>query len=195
MFDKSYFFWLISYFLPIASHLEMDIFKQLNDVISVDIISYLTWELARESEEFEMNSPRNSRESVDQQPGLRRMHLGLKAMRECLQTLEAHFSRITIHQGGDGCGSVCEDTKNVYKLRNCLADANDLRQLLLLQLRQFNPRIQSKNTCAMLSQPTNCFCKRWNEPPNSRHQISRRISIFTSTWNNFAQRLRSVATD
>ena len=145
MFDKSYFFWLISYFLPIASHLEMEIFKQFNDVISVDIISYLTWELARESEEFEMNSPaRNSRESVDQQPGLRRMHLGLKAMRECLQTLEAHFSRITIHQGGDGCGSVCEDTQNVYKLRNCLADANDLRQLLLLQLRQFNRRIQSK---------------------------------------------------
>ena len=133
MFDKSYFFWLISYFLPIASHLEMDIFKQLNDVISVDIISYLTWELARESEEFEMNSPRNSRESVDQQPGLRRMHLGLKAMRECLQTLEAHFSRITIHQGGDGCGSVCEDTKNVYKLL-FLCKNNPLKLFIIFKI-------------------------------------------------------------
>ena len=140
LFDRSYFLWLISYFLPIASHLELDIFKHLKDVISVDIFSYLTWEIARESEIFEMNS----QHSVDLQPGLRRMHFGLKAIRECLQILEAYSSRIGISQGAAGNGSICEEQINIYKLRCCLADANDLCQLFLLQLRQFNPIIQSQ---------------------------------------------------
>lgn len=90
-----------------------------------------------------MNLPaRNSHHSADQQPEWRRMHPGLKAIRECLQTLEGHFSWIKIPQCGNGRSSVCEEQINVYKLRSCLADANDLRQLMLLQLRQFNRKIQ-----------------------------------------------------
>jgi hypothetical protein len=90
-----------------------------------------------------MNLPaRNLHHSVDQQPELRRMHPGMKAIREYLQTLEGHFSRITIPQCGNGRSSVCEEKINVYKLHSCLADTNDLRQLMLLQLRQFNRKIQ-----------------------------------------------------
>jgi hypothetical protein len=135
MFDKSYFLWLISYFLPIASHLELDIFKHLKDVVCVDIISYLIWESASESEEFEINSLN----SADLQPGLRRMQLGVKAIRECLLALEARSSYV---EKADG--SYCQEQMNIFKFRASLAKVNDLRQLPLLQLRQFDPAIQNK---------------------------------------------------
>jgi hypothetical protein len=139
MFDKSYFLWLISYFLPIASHLELDIFKHLKDVVCVDIISYLIWESARESEEFEINSLN----SANLQPGLRRMQLGVKAIRECLLALEARSSYV-----GKADGSYCQEQMNIFKFRASLANANDLRQLPLLQLRQFNPAIHNKKYLA-----------------------------------------------
>lgn len=136
MFDKSYFLWLISYFLPIASHLELDIFKHLKDVVCVDIISYLTWESASESEEFEINSLN----SADLQPSLRRMQLGVKAIRECLLALEARSSYVM----DKADGSCPAEKMNLFKFRASLANANDLRQLPLLQLRQFDPAIQNK---------------------------------------------------
>lgn len=96
-----------------------------------------------ETEEFEMSS---LQPGVDLKPGLRRLHLGVTAIREYLQALET-YSRL----GSQNCTAViqqqagAEDREDkISTIRGCLPAIKDLRQLFLLQLRHFNPVIQSR---------------------------------------------------
>ncbi|XP_057372867.1 protein timeless-like [Daphnia carinata] len=136
--DKSHFLWLITYFLRFASQLELDM-EHFKDVFTIDLLSYLTWEAVRETEEFEMNS---LRPSIDLKPCLRRLHLGVTAIREFLQALET-YSRLGGSQTG-GKGQTQGYEERIVQLRGYLPAIRDLRQLFLLQLRHFNPIIQSR---------------------------------------------------
>lgn len=113
--------------------------EHFKDVFSIDLLCYLTWEAVRETEEFEMSS---LQPSVDLKPCLRRLHLGVTAIREYLQALET-YSRLgssseSSAQGRDEREEICQ------QLRGYLPAIRDLRQLFLLQLRLFNPIIQSR---------------------------------------------------
>ncbi|XP_046461857.1 protein timeless-like isoform X1 [Daphnia pulex] len=137
--DKSHFLWLITYFLRFASQLELDM-EHFKDVFTIDLLCYLTWEAVRETEEFEMNS---LRPSIDLKPCLRRLHLGVTAIREYLQALET-YSRLGSSQNAAGNGSSQGYEERICQLRGYLPAIRDLRQLFLLQLRHFNPIIQSR---------------------------------------------------
>ena len=157
--DKSHFLWLITYFLRFASQLELDM-EHLKNIFSIDLLcnylvgrkreplfdsylfglsGYLTWEAALETEEFEMCS---LQPTVDLKPSLRRLHLGVTAIREFLQMLET-YSRLG---GGNHVGpqQAAEERDKICLLRSYLPAIKDLRQVFLLQLRHFNPIIQSR---------------------------------------------------
>lgn len=138
--DKSHFLWLITYFLRFASQLELDM-EHFKDIFTIDLLCYLTWEAVRETEEFEMNS---LQPSVDLKPCLRRLHLGVTAIREYLQALETYSRLGTGAQGSAGSTQGSEEREKICQLRGYLPAIRDLRQLFLLQLRHFNPVIQSR---------------------------------------------------
>lgn len=118
--------------------------EHFKDIFTIDLLSYLTWEAVRETEEFEMNS---LQPSVDLKPCLRRLHLGVTAIREYLQALET-YSRLGVAGNSQGNGSSSqqgsEERERICQLRGYLPAIRDLRQLFLLQLRHFNPVIQSR---------------------------------------------------
>ncbi len=112
--------------------------EHFKDVFTIDLLCYLTYEAVRETEEFEMNS---LQPSVDLKPCLRRLHLGVTAIREYLQALET-YSRLGTQSSGNGPSQGCEE--RIALLRGYLPAIRDLRQLFLLQLRHYNPIIQSR---------------------------------------------------
>lgn len=76
--DKSHFLWLVTYFLRFASQLELDM-DHLSDIFSIDLLCYLAWEGVRETEQFELGL---LQPMADLKPCLRRLHLGVTAIRE-----------------------------------------------------------------------------------------------------------------
>lgn len=71
--DTSHFFWLITYFLKFTSQLELDL-DHVKQVLSYDIISYLTYEAVSLCEELELLTSHDGND-VLVKPCLRRMHL------------------------------------------------------------------------------------------------------------------------
>lgn len=136
--DKSHFLWLITYFLRFASQLELDM-EHLNDIFSIDLLCYLTWEAVHETEHFEM---RSLQPSADLKPCLRRLHLGVTAIREYLQALET-YSRLAVPNGSGQQLTPAVEEK-IALLRGYLPAIKDLRQVFLLELRQYSPAIQSR---------------------------------------------------
>jgi len=75
-------------------------------------------------------------ETSDLKPCLRRLHLGVTAIREYLQALET-YSRLT---------HLCaEDRNTIMAIHSALPLIRDLRQAFLLQLRHYSPVIQSRH--------------------------------------------------
>jgi timeless protein len=132
--DKSHFLWLISYFLPIASRLELSV-EHLKNVLTIDVLCYLTWEAVCQTEELEIYAFQHS--TFDLKPCVRRLHLCVKAIREYLKTLE-RFSRPSTSRNANAPGNL------ITRLSGYVPAIRDLRQLFLLQLRQFNPVVQSR---------------------------------------------------
>ena len=101
-------------------------------ILSVELLCFLTWDAVMETEQFEMGL---MQPTTDLKPCLRRLHLGVTALREFLQALET-YSRLT-HLSS-------EDHDKIVALRGKLPAIRDLRHLFLLQLRHYNPVIQSR---------------------------------------------------
>ncbi|XP_046633334.1 protein timeless-like isoform X2 [Daphnia pulicaria] len=132
--DKSHFLWLITYFLRFTSQLEMD-GEHLKDVITIDVLCYLTWEAVCETEEFQLNS---LRADVDLKPSMHRLHLCVTAIQEYLQAVET-YSR----SGAENSPSQMHEER-ISQICGYLPAIRDLCLLFLLQLRHFDPSIQSR---------------------------------------------------
>ncbi|XP_017769876.1 PREDICTED: protein timeless [Nicrophorus vespilloides] len=133
--DTSHFFWLVTYFLKFAAHLELDL-DHVSPVLSYDIISYLTFQGVWLCEELEIGWGMPFADiAVDLKPCLRRLHLVVTAIREYLQAVETYqkSSHLTI-----------EDHCALQKLQAQISQTGDLRHLFLLLLRQYKPSIQSR---------------------------------------------------
>lgn len=69
--DTSHFFWLLTYFLKFAAQLELDL-EFINQVLSFEIIAYLTFEGVNLCEQIQLADKVNKN---DLQSCLRRLHL------------------------------------------------------------------------------------------------------------------------
>ncbi|XP_077292817.1 LOW QUALITY PROTEIN: timeless [Arctopsyche grandis] len=129
--DTSHFFWLLTYFLKFAAQLELDL-EFVNQVLSFEIIAYLTFEGVNLCEQIQLADKINK---IDLQSCLRRLHLAVTAIREFIQTIEIYkkISHLTD-----------EDRVQLVKLQMCISSIKDLRCLLILLLRHYQPDIHSK---------------------------------------------------
>ncbi len=137
--DKSSFFWLICYFLPFVPLLKLEV-EHFGDVFSIDLLCYLTWEAVCQTEELEIYS---FQPSVDVKPCVRRLHLVTKAIGEYLQIL-AKYSEADSSQIKGLPLKKDHEEKKISQLCDFLPAIQDLRQVFLLQLRHYNPMIQSR---------------------------------------------------
>ncbi|KAF5277705.1 hypothetical protein FQR65_LT03685 [Abscondita terminalis] len=129
--DTSYFFWLVTYFLKFAAQLELDL-EFINPVLSYDIISYLVFQGVWLFEELQIS---HRLLKIDLKPTLRRLHLVVTAIRECLQTFETYEKVMHISD---------EDRNSLMTLQIQICEMKELRSLFLLLLRQYDPTFQNK---------------------------------------------------
>jgi len=128
--DKSHFLWLLTYFLKFASQLEIG-FDQIGTVISFRTLSYITYEGVELLETLELA---NRERRADINPHIRRMHLVVTALREFIQTVSSYNEIKNLSYS---------DKNHIQKLQLQSLYTKEIRQLLLLLLRRFNPQIQS----------------------------------------------------
>lgn len=129
--DTSHFFWLVTYFLKFATQLELDLEHISSSVLTIDIVSYLTYEGVNLYEELQMSIQSSGR---DLKPCLRRMHLVVTSIREFIQAVEAYKKITHLTE---------EDRNHLLKLQLQIAEVHDLRGLFVLLLRHYNPTLQS----------------------------------------------------
>ena len=128
--DKSYFLWLLTYFLKFASQLKVGL-DQIGEVISFRVLSYLTYQGVELLETLEISS----RERKSANPAhIRRMHLLVTALREFIQTIAIYKDIPTL---------TSSEKSHLQRLQIQTIYAKDTRQLLVLLLRSFNPQVQS----------------------------------------------------
>uniref|UniRef100_T1PGW4 Timeless protein n=1 Tax=Musca domestica TaxID=7370 RepID=T1PGW4_MUSDO len=129
--DTSHFFWLVTYFLKFAAQLELDM-EHVNNILTFEVISYLTYEGVMLCEQLELNS---RQEGSDPNPYLRRMHLVVTAIREFLQAIETYKKVTHLSE---------EDRERLRLLQLQISSSEDLRNLFVLLLRRFNPSLHPK---------------------------------------------------
>lgn len=129
--DTSHFFWLISYFLKFAAQLELDL-EHIKSVLSFNILSYLTYQAVNLYEKLELTSRHLE---MDLKPDLRRMHLAVTAIREFLQTLSTYTNISHLTEN---------DRKYIHLLQLQISATEDLKQLYILLIRNYNPKVQKK---------------------------------------------------
>ncbi|XP_063617783.1 protein timeless-like isoform X1 [Cydia splendana] len=129
--DTSHFFWLVTYFLKFATQIELDL-KQISGVLSFDIVSYLTAEGVNLCEQFEL-AVKLDRNNL--KPSSRRLHLVVTAIREFVQAIEVYKN----------FPHICTVDKDaLITLQNKMCETDELRLLLVLLLRHYNPKYHSK---------------------------------------------------
>ncbi|XP_041978876.1 protein timeless isoform X2 [Aricia agestis] len=129
--DTSHFFWLVTYFLKFATQIELDL-EHVSNVLSFDIISYLTAEGVNLCEQFELTLKMDGN---DLRPCVRRLHLAVTAIREFVQAIDVFKKAAHV---GDG------DKGELFKLQLQMCETEQLRSLMVLLLRYYNPKHHSK---------------------------------------------------
>ncbi|XP_072936507.1 protein timeless isoform X2 [Epargyreus clarus] len=129
--DTSHFFWLVTYFMKFATQIELDI-EHVSSVLSYDIVSYLTAEGVNICEQFELSIKLDGN---DLKPSIRRLHLVVTAIREFVQAIQAY--KKTAHMSND-------DQQVLVDLQMKMCETEELRSLLVLLLRHYNPKYHSK---------------------------------------------------
>ncbi|KAM3964699.1 timeless isoform 2-T2 [Aphomia sociella] len=129
--DTSHFFWLLTYFLKFATQIELDL-EHVSSVLSYDIVSYLTAEGVNLCEQFELSIKLDNN---DLKPSIRRLHLVVTAIREFVQAIEV-YKKIA---------HICkEDQEVLQKLQIKMCETEELRCLLILLLRHYDPKYHTK---------------------------------------------------
>ncbi|KAK2719604.1 protein timeless-like isoform X2 [Artemia franciscana] len=129
--DKSHILWLITYFLRFATQLKLEL-TFVWQVLSPAMLSYLIAESVNLNEELELAVHLPNRNI---KPHLRRLHLSVTALREFLQALNS-YSNLPFQN--------IHDRSRIGELEGLLPELSDLRNLLLLLIRHYNPGVQSK---------------------------------------------------
>lgn len=129
--DTSHFFWLVTYFLKFATQIELDL-EHVHSVLSYDIISYLTSEGVNLCEQFELAIKLDGN---DLKPSIRRLHLVVTAIREIIQAIEVYKK----------FAHMCKDDQEaLVTLQIQMCETEELRSLLVLLLRHYNPKYHAK---------------------------------------------------
>ncbi|KAL0849155.1 hypothetical protein ABMA28_013501 [Loxostege sticticalis] len=129
--DTSHFFWLLTYFLKFATQIELDL-EHVCSVLSFDIVSYLTAEGVNLCEQFELAIKLDGN---DLKPSIRRLHLVVTAIREIVQAIEVYKKFVHI----------CKDDQDaLVNLQIRMTETEELRSLLVLLLRHYNPKYHTK---------------------------------------------------
>ncbi|XP_075992234.1 timeless isoform X2 [Anticarsia gemmatalis] len=129
--DTSHFFWLVTYFLKFATQIELDV-EHVCSVLSFDIVSYLTAEGVNLCEQFELAI---KLDGSDLKPSIRRLHLVVTAIRELIQAIEVYKK----------FPHVCKEDKNaLIMLQIKMCETEELRSLLVLLLRHYNPKYHTR---------------------------------------------------
>ncbi|KAK6622959.1 hypothetical protein RUM43_008811 [Polyplax serrata] len=129
--DTSHFFWLVTYFLKFAAQLELDL-EHVREVLTYDILSYLTYEGVNICESLEIES---RQENTDLKPFLRRQHLVVTAIKEFIQATETYGKMPHLSS---------EDKEFLKNLQIQISSTDDLKCLFVLLLRQYNPNVHNK---------------------------------------------------
>lgn len=129
--DLSHFFWLVTYFLKFAAQLELDL-EHIKCVLSYKTLSYLTYEGVTLYEQLELTSRHCE---IDLEPNLCRIYLVVTAIREFLQTLNTYTNIVHLSPN---------DIEYIRRLQSQISMTDDLKQLFILLIRNYNPAIQSK---------------------------------------------------
>ncbi|XP_050675736.1 protein timeless-like [Leptidea sinapis] len=129
--DISHFFWLVTYFLKFATQIELDL-SIICSVISFDMVLYLTAEGVHLCEQFELAIKLKKN---DLKPIKRRLHLVVAAIREFVQAIHVYKKSDNIRE---------EDRMSLLKLQVKMCETEELRSLLVLLLRHYNPNYHTK---------------------------------------------------
>ncbi|CAH2066638.1 unnamed protein product, partial [Iphiclides podalirius] len=129
--DTSHFFWLVTYFLKFATQIELDL-EHVCSVLSYDIISYLTAEGVNLCEQFELALKLDLNELKS---NTRRLHLVVTAIREFVQAIEIYKNSAFTSD---------DNQKKLATLLIKMCETQELRSLLVLLIRNYNPRYQHK---------------------------------------------------
>ncbi|XP_028040904.1 protein timeless isoform X2 [Bombyx mandarina] len=129
--DTSHFFWLVTYFLKFATQIELDL-EHLCSVLSFDIVSYLTAEGVNLCEQFELAVKLDGN---GLKPCMRRLHLVVTAIRELVQAIEVYKKISFIRK---------DDREALIKLQIKMCETDELRSLMVLLLRTYNPKYHTK---------------------------------------------------
>ncbi|BES97395.1 Timeless [Nesidiocoris tenuis] len=130
--DSSQFFWLVTYFLKFAIQLELDL-ENIKPVLSRGVITFLVYQGVFLCEEYE-NSRLNS--DFDMTSRLRKLHLVVTAIRELLLAINAYMNVSYV---------TSESKQFVSQVQQEVCEMEDLRNLFLIMLRQYNPDIHCKS--------------------------------------------------
>lgn len=122
---------MVTYFLRFAAQLELGL-EHIKGVLSYEIISYLTYEAVISYEQLVLTSRQYD---IDLEPNVRRTHLVVTAIREFLETLNTY--RNIGHLSSN-------DVEYIRLLQSQIIVMEDLKQLFILLIRNFNSSIQSK---------------------------------------------------
>lgn len=130
--DSSHFFWLVTYFLKFSVQLELD-YESIRPVLSRDVITFLVYQGVFLCEQYE-NSRFHS--DFDMTSRLRKQHLVVTAIREILLALKAYtnVSYITM-----------KSKQLVSQLQKEICEMEDLRDLFVLMLRQYDPDVYCRS--------------------------------------------------
>ncbi|XP_073941710.1 timeless [Choristoneura fumiferana] len=129
--DTSHFFWLLTYFLKLAAQIELDL-ELISSALSFEMVSYLTAEGVNLCEQFELALKLDGN---DLKPSIRRLHLVITAIREFVQAIDAYKKFPHLNP---------QDHEKLDTLRTKMCELDELRSLLVLLLRTYNPKYHSK---------------------------------------------------
>ncbi|CAG0893386.1 unnamed protein product [Darwinula stevensoni] len=129
--DSAHFLWLITYFLKFVPQLHVD-FSHLSQVLSPQLLSYLTFQSMNLSEEAGRASLLTGGDPL---PIQRRLHLLVTALREFLQALDSY---------SHSCQISTKEKFALRQLQGFVGDLSELRESLVYLIRKWNPQQQSR---------------------------------------------------
>ncbi|XP_046676926.1 protein timeless-like isoform X1 [Homalodisca vitripennis] len=128
--DTSHFTWLIMFFLPFATQLELDL-DLISPILSHDTISYLTYEGVNLCEELEVAKL----DVGEKLTGiLSKLYLIVSCLKEIIITVEVYRKVTHLTKA---------DREYLKQLQEKICHTNDLKYLFILLLRHFDPMVHS----------------------------------------------------